>query len=540
MRSGPTGSRIRTAFVLLALSLAGCTSWREYFANGLKVGPNYCPPPAPVAEQWIEAGDKRVRSETADISQWWCVFDDPVLDGLVDSAYRQNLTLREAGFRVLQARAQRNIAVGQLFPQTQVAEGDYAREGLSKNTANFPAGAERWFDQWDFGFALAWELDFWGRFRRAIESADAELDASVADYDDVLVTLVADVATNYVEIRTLQQRLALARASVTLFEKILTVPEARYKADSKNRVSYDLAKANLAQAQALVPQLEISERQAENRLCILLGMPPQDLAEALGTGSIPSPPMEVAAGIPADLLSRRPDVRRAERQAAAQCARIGIAESDFYPQIAVTGTLGWSSEQLSDLFTSGSFNGSVAPGFRWNILNYGRILNHVRAEDARFQQAVTAYQQTVLQAAGEVEDALVSFVKSHERAEALEDSAAAWRDGTNLLVAQYRGELIDFVPVGYFQQNLLQQQDLATQAQGDVALALIDAYRALGGGWQVRLGGWHLAAGPVGPDDAAAMGANQPAEEALPSEALPLPDPELPMGVRQPADSSTL
>lgn len=511
------------ASLLVALSLAGCTSWREYVHNGLRVGPNYCPPAALVAESWMEAGDKRVRSETADVSQWWTVFADPVLDELVQSAYRQNLTLREAGLRVLEARAQRNIAAGQLFPQTQVAAGDYAREGMSGNAANFPAGAQRWFSQWDLGFSLAWELDFWGRFRRAVESADAELDASVADYDDVLVTLVADVATNYVEIRTLQQRLELARASVTLFEKILAVPEARYKADSKNRVSYDLAKANVAQAKALVPKLEIALRQAENRLCILLGTPPRDLEEELGTAAIPSPPLEVAAGIPADLLSRRPDVRSAERQAAAQCARIGIAEADFYPQISITGTLGWSSEQLSDLLASGSFNGSVAPAFRWNILNYGRILNHVRGEDARFQEAVTRYQQVVLRAAGEVEDALVAFVKSQERAEALDASAEAWRDGTDLLAAQYRGELIDFVPVGYFQQNLLQQQDEATQAQGDVALALIDVYRALGGGWQIRLGGGHPAAAsvplrPVGPLDG----------EGLSAEMLPLPEPEAP------------
>jgi NodT family efflux transporter outer membrane factor (OMF) lipoprotein len=504
----------------VTLSLAGCTSLSEYVHNRLKVGPNYGRPTAPVAEHWIESADKRVRSDTGDISQWWTVFDDPVLNGLVQSAYRQNLTLREAGFRVLEARAQRGIAVGELFPQTQFTNGDYARGGVSVNVANGAATPQRWFSQWDYGFGMAWELDFWGRFRRAVESADAELDASIENYDDVLVTLLADVATHYVEIRTLQKRIELARVSVKLFEEILTVPEARFKADAKNRVPYDLAKANLAQAQALVPRLEIARRQAENRLCILLGMPPRDLQEQLGKAPIPTPPVEVAVGIPADLLRRRPDVRRAERQAAAQSARIGIAEADFYPRMAITGTLGGSSQELTSLLAQGSFTGAVSPGFRWDILNYGRIANNVRVQDARFQGLVAQYQQTVLKANGQVEIALVAFLKSQEVAKALATSAEAWRDGTMLLMAQYRGELIDFVPVGYFEQNLLREQDQATQAQGDVALALIDVYRALGGGWQIRLGHGAPATAP-GESEVP----SPKTDENMPGEAAPVPKP---------------
>ena len=333
-----------------------------------------------------------------------------------------------------------------------------------------------------------WELDFWGRFRRAIEAADAELNASVEEYDDVLVTLLADVGTNYVEYRTLEKRLELARASVQLFGEMLQVPKARFQADESNRVAYDLAQANLAQAQALVASLEISQRQASNRLCILLGMTPRDLAKELGQMPIPQAPAEVAIGIPADLIRRRPDVRRAERQAAAQCAVIGIAESEFYPHISLTGSLGWSAEDLDDLFTKESFNGAAGPAFRWNILNYCRLRNDVRYQDARFQELVTAYQQTALRAAGEAEDAIVFFLKSQDRVKALDASAAAWRDGTSLLDTQYRGQMIDYTPVGYFAQNLLEQQDQATQAQGDVALALVEIYRAIGGGWQVRIG----------------------------------------------------
>src|SRR5262245_21005410 len=359
----------------LATCLSGCTSVGDYFRNGLKVGPNYGKPPAMVAEQWIDASDQRVRSETDDIRQWWAVFNDPILSSLVQSAYQQNLTLREAGFRVLAARAQRGIAVGGLFPQTQVATGGYSRTGVSVNVANRVATPQRWFDRWDTGFGLAWELDFWGRFRRAIEAADAELDASVENYDDVLVTLLGDAASEYVEIRTRDRQIALARESLGVFERLLAISEARFKADGTTKVPYDLGLANVGQTKALIAELEILRRQVEVRLCILLGMPPHELRPLLGEAPIPIPPSEVAVGIPADLLRRRPDVRKAEREAAAQSARIGIAESDFYPAISIVGTLGVASQNFSTLFASDSFYGQISPGFNWKILNYGRIVN---------------------------------------------------------------------------------------------------------------------------------------------------------------------
>lgn len=469
------------------LNFAGCTSMRDYFRNGFKVGPNYCPPTGPVAEHWINENDKRIRTNAEGLDRWWTVFNDPVLNDLVECAYRQNLTLRQAGFRVLEARAMRGIAIGEFFPQSQTFDGSFARHGVSEKVANRIATPDRWFNQWNLGFGLAWELDFWGRFRRAIDEADAELDASVEGYDDVLVTLLADVGTNYVELRTLERRLSLARELVVLFGKTLEIPEARYKAGDKNRVPYDLAKANLAQAQALVPQLESKHRETMNRLCVLLGMPPQDLQARLGSGGIPKPPREVVVGIPADLLSRRPDVRKAERLTAAQSERIGISTSNLYPHVSITGTLGWSSKEARELLVEKSFEGTVGPQFRWDILNYGRIVNDVRLQDAKFQELATQYQEAVLKAASEAETAMIQFMKSQERARALNVGADCWRDGTALLAAQYPG-LIDFLPLAYFEQNLLEQQDRAAQADGDIPLALIQVYRALGGGWQIRLG----------------------------------------------------
>lgn len=503
--------------VLVLSQLTGCTSFPDYVRNGFMVGPEYGRPPAPVEVEWIDAANKQLREDDAGLDQWWTVFNDPVLNGLIQSAYRQNLTLREAGFRVLQARAQLGIAVGEFFPQEQFNEGGYSNTGVSINVANRQATPDRWFSNWNYGFGLAWELDFWGRFRRAIESADAELNASIEDYDYVLVTLLGDVGTNYVEYRTLQERLRLARASVDLFKTMLEIPKARYEADEANRVSYDLAQANLYQAQALVAQLEIRQRQSSNRLCILLGMTPRDLEKELGTAAIPAPPAEVAIGIPADLVRRRPDVRRAERNAAAQCAVIGVAESEFYPHISLVGTLGWSSQDLNNLFTKDSFVGQAGPSFRWNILNYCRLRNNVRYQEALFQELVTTYQQTALVAARESEDAIVSFLKNQERVKALDGSTRAWRDGTSLLNTQYKGQMIDYTFVGYFAQNLLEQQDLAAQARGDVSIALVEIYRAIGGGWQVRTGAGADAPQVTIPQEAPAK------SDAAPAEPLPQP-----------------
>jgi NodT family efflux transporter outer membrane factor (OMF) lipoprotein len=477
---------VQLVLAMWALGLSGCASWSEYIHNGFKVGPNYGRPAAPVAKSWIDAADERLRSESVDDAQWWATFNDPFLNELVQSAYAQNLSLREAGFRVLEARAQLGIARGELFPQQQTHVGDYSANGMSVNTANRHLTQERWFSQWDYGFSLAWELDFWGRFRRAIEASEATLDASVEQYDEVLVTLLGDVASNYVQYRTAEQRIAYARENVRVQQQILELATARFKGGQASELDVNQSQSDLSSTEALIPRLRVSLRDANNRLCILLGMPPEDLQQRLGTGPIPSAPPSVAVGIPAELLSRRPDVRRAEREAAAQSAQIGVAQADFYPQVLVNGTLGWSSQDLGNLFSGKSFTGSVGPGFRWYILNYGRILNNVHWQDAKFQELATTYQQTLLKANEEVENGLARFLEYQEEVQALTVSVAAAKKSVEEAVAQYQGGLTDFNRVAVLQQQLVQRQEQLAQAQGDVALGLVDVYRALGGGWQIR------------------------------------------------------
>jgi NodT family efflux transporter outer membrane factor (OMF) lipoprotein len=472
--------------VVLAICCCGCTPLTEYVQNGFKVGPNYRKPLAAVATNWIDASDKRVRTEEEDLSKWWTVFNDPVLNDLICYAYNQNLTLREAGYRVLQARAQLAIAVGEIFPQSQAMTGDFARESSSGQTGG---GAQRFFSRWDYGFTLSWELDFWGRFRRAIESNAASLDASVEDYDDVLVTLLGDVATTYIQYRTTEERIKYANRNVNIQKKVADITREIFKAGKATKVDVDQAESTLYQTRAGVPELEITLRTASNQLCILLGIPPEQLHDKLGTAPIPRTPVDVVVGIPADLLRRRPDVRKAERLAAAQSAQIGVAESAFYPHIAIDGVIDYQAARFKDLFNGRALSGSIGPSFRWDILQYGRLLNNVRSQTAQFYELVEAYRQSVLNANQEVENGLVTFLKAQERFQWQKKSVDAGQAALDTVRAQWRAGTVDFTRVAQLLQNQVILDDTLAQIQGEIATGLIAVYKGLGGGWQIRLTG---------------------------------------------------
>jgi NodT family efflux transporter outer membrane factor (OMF) lipoprotein len=478
---------------LLCLSLCGCTSISEYVHNGFKVGPNYKEPPAPVAQKWIDADDKRFSSALDDHEQWWQNFNDPTLDKLICDAYEQNLTLKEAGMRILQARATLGISIGELFPQTQQALGDYTRTVFSKNTTNAQFLANRYSTQFDFGFGISWELDFWGRFRRAVESADANLQASVYDYDDVLVTLLGDVATAYVNLRVAEKRIKYARKNVELQEKTVKILRARQKVKADTNVPLAQALGLLYQTEATIPELEITARVSANQLCILMGIPPEDLRYRLDKGwaNIPKAPApeKVAVGVPADLLRRRPDVRRAERQAAVQSALIGVAVSDLYPHFYINGDILRSASHFNTLFDPQSYSGVIGPSFQWDILNYGRHLNNIKFQDARFRELVFAYQQTVLNAEQDVETGLVTFLKGEERRKKQFDSVSAVEGAAQLVGKQFDAGAVNEATLILFLQNLVVQQDTLAIAEGETVLGLIQTYRALGGGWQIRENG---------------------------------------------------
>ena len=409
--------------LVLFVLASGCAytgSVRDYFHNGLKVGPAYCKPDAPVADVWLDEYDERVSSELPTYGGWWNTFNDPQMSAIIEDMYRQNLTLKEAGLRVLQTRYQRQIAVGSFFPQAQSAFGEYTHTQISVNTVptnQAPAilAPKRAFNQGATGLEMLWELDVWGKFRRNIEAADASLNASVEEYDAILVALLAETAATYVDLRTFQERLRYANENVIKLQRSLEITNNRRRGGATTELDPVQAQLILSNTEQLVPLFENQIRLANNRLCVLLGIPPRDLTAELGDGSIPTAPPTVAVGIPANLLRRRPDVRAAERQVAAQSARIGVAAADLLPHVSVAGVIQAQSEKLSDLFVQASTAGTVATGFSWDILNYGRLANNVNLQDARFQELAVKYQRTVLRANEEAENAINSFLKSQDR-----------------------------------------------------------------------------------------------------------------------------
>ncbi len=513
----------------------GCGGLQHWWHNGGLVGPNYGTPSAEVAEAWIDADSPQLKSAPVDPVAWWTVFGDPVLNHLVQHASQQNLSLRAACQRILEARAERGVAAGSLFAQQQEMTGTYSRNGFSRNAypfGSFPIKMD--YDDWQVGFDAAWELDFWGRFRRAVEAADAHLDAQCAAYDEVLVMLQAEVAASYIQMRAMEERLQLARQNVELQRKTLQLADTRFRGGMVSELDTQQSKAILAVTEALIPSLEAARRRFQNRLCVLLAVPPHDMSDEIAPSrGIPAAPAEVAVGIPAELLRRRPDVRRAEREAAALSARIGIAEAEFYPHIAITGTIGIESQYLSDLFHGDSLMGRVGPGFKWNLLNYGRIANNVRAAEARFCQAVLNYRDTVLKANEEVENALAAFLQERLRVQALNEATAALARAVELATHQYQQGVIDFQPLLDSQRGLVQQQDLATESRAQASIHLVAVYKALGGGWQARLGlpepeGVEMLPPPL--DEARPLRATTETTSGLPQDS----DPPRPAPVRQP------
>ena len=488
-------SRFLPGMIALALLVSGCSHLPM-------VGPDYTRPSAPEAEEWIERDDPKIKSEPTDLSTWWKVFDDPVLDTLIETAYRQNLPLQIAGIRILEARAQLGIAVGGMFPQQQQGRGAYTRVNLSEHAANTSSSLDFAYGEIDLGFDAAWELDFWGKFRRSIESSLGNLEASIASYDDILVTLTAEVARTYVLIRTLEERLKIARENVRIQERSLRIAEARFEGGEVTELDVQQAKSLLGSTQALIPRLQASLRQAKNGLSILLGKLPGEVDQILGESkAIPTVPPEVGVGVPAELLRRRPDIRLAERQLATQSPQIGVAKADLYPHFVLFGSIGirasdaaltaaggLSGSSFSDLWDSDSIEFFGGPAFKWDILNYGRIKNRVRVQDARFQQLVANYQNTVLRAAQEVEDAMAAFLRTQEEAGFLSNSVAAAARSVELSLIQYREGLVDYQRVLDTKRFLAQDQDLLTATTGSVALNLVAIYKALGGGWQIRAG----------------------------------------------------
>ncbi|MBK7954151.1 MAG: efflux transporter outer membrane subunit [Candidatus Accumulibacter sp.] len=467
------GAGPRLAALAAALLLGGCAA----------VGPDFKRPEVQSLADWSGgslatlAAEQRGRPR-AQTEEWWRNFNDPVLDALVAEAQRVNPNVRTAGMRILEARAQLAIAGSLLYPQQQQVSGTVLRTGTEASS-----GPDTVLTAYSIGFGIGWEIDFWGKFRRSIEAADAGYFASIAQYDDLQVLVAAQTASFYAAIRTLELRLTIAHENAALQKRSLEITERLFKHGSDSELDVQQAKSQYLSTLATIPQLEGSLRQTQNALSVLLARPPGPLPEmAAGRERIPQTGLAIVADMPAEMLRRRPDVRAAEMQLAAQSALIGVSVADLYPSIALLGSLGVASTSLPGAVRK--FDWAIGPSLVWNVFDHGRLSNEVLVQDARFQQLYEQYQGTVLQAAREVDDGAVGFVANREQVPLLEESVKAAKRSLDIATIQYREGMAGFERVLDSQRALFNQQERLVNNLGNVAQSLITLYKAMGGGWQ--------------------------------------------------------
>jgi NodT family efflux transporter outer membrane factor (OMF) lipoprotein len=454
------------------------------------VGPTFTRPQAALPVAWQSASNPRLAANAAADSAWWRGFNDPVLDRLVDLARRQNLPLQISGLRIAEARAQWGIATGRQFPQVQEITGSATAVGPSKNT---PLGAilPRHLTGYQIGFDASWEIDFWGKYRRAVDAEAASLLASVADYDAAVVALTAEVARTYVAVRTYEVLIAQAHSNADVQDRALKIAQSRFQNGATSELDVAQATTLLQSTLATIPQLQGQLQQARNALSTLLGQPP-GVADSLlaGPQEIPQAPAKVAVSVPAEMLRRRPDIRSAELNAAAQCARIGVAKADLYPSFSLFGSIGLQATGSGwgghNFFSTNSFFYQAGPSVSWPFFNYGRIENNVRVQDARFQQLLVTYHDTVLRAAQEVEDALAGFLNAQEATVFEQGAVRAAERSVELSIEQYREGATDYQRVLDAQRSLLEQQNDLARSRSSLATSLMALYKALGGGWETR------------------------------------------------------
>lgn len=473
--------RFRLLPVPLVLAIGAC-----------KVGPNYVEPEVSLRDEWRAAVETEMSQGEPDIEKWWESLEDSVLTDLIRRAEVANLDLRIAVARVAEARALRGIAKGDLFPNL-VLDGAYSYTELSENSPVgqiiIGAGGEvEPVEQWQASAGSFWEIDLFGRIRRRTEAATAQFEATIEDYRDVLVSLYAEVALNYIDVRSLQERLQFARDNIDAQRSSLQLTRDRFRAGLTSALDVAQAEQNLAQTESTIPALETALNAALNRLAVLLAEQPGTLHDELlaDRRGVPAAPADVLMGVPADILRRRPDVRRAERLLAAQTARIGVAKADLYPTFSISGFVEAVAGSASNLFEGESVGWGIIPGFRWDLFQGGKIRNNIRAEEARTQQALYGYQQTILLALEEVEDALVAYDRERVRRERLREAADASQRAVDLVRTQYLSGLTNFQNVLDTQRSLFQQQDLLAESEGRVVQNLIVLNRALGGGWSLE------------------------------------------------------
>lgn len=462
--------------------------------SGCVVGPDYCQHAPCVPDLWHHELTAGVFVSEAELRSWWTLLNDPILDELIARARERNLNLYSAATRIQQARLQRAITAAERLPLTNGSSSytNIQQSGTTFGTFSFggpipiPTGlfsGNR--DNWAFGFDTAWEIDVFGRIQRSIEAADANWQASIEGYRDVMVILYADVARNYVQVRALQAQLASAQQNVGAQEESLEIAKEAVDAGLAPILDVHQAETNLATTLSDIPPLETALHVALNRIAVLVGEYPGAVhSELLVPAPVPAPPQSLPLALPANLIRQRPDVRQAERALAARVAEIGVATAQLYPQFSLTGSFGVDSNRVSSLFTGDSWRHTVGPAVRWPIFQFGIVRNNIYLSQAVAEEAFVNYELAVLTAAEEVENALVGYRRELERNATLRRSEEAAQKSVEAVMALYREGETNFLNVLETQRGLFVIQNQLAASDGEILVQLISIYRALGGGWE--------------------------------------------------------
>lgn len=459
------------ALLSVALMLSGCVT----------AGPDYATPEIETPGAWQEDVEGVVTGEPLEqeiLAEWWKTFDDPTLSSLIEKAVAGNLSLKQALNSVRQARIQRGITDADRFPSVN-SSGSAGRTYTKDINGDFSGT-----NSFRLGLDASWEFDLFGGVKRSLEAADANLEATEDSYRDTLVSLLAEVALNYIEVRSYQAQLLVAESNLKSQEETFDITKWRYKAGLTTELDKENASKNLEQTRSQIPSLKSALKQAENRIAVLLGSEPGALEVELDPyGTMPIAPREIALGIPADLLRRRPDLRKAERELAAQTARIGVAEAERYPKISLTGNIGLSALELGDLLSSDSLSTGASSGISWPVYDAGRIMKNIEVQYATRDQKLIAYKAAVLTALEDVENAITSYTYDLAKRESLAKASESAKQAAQISRVQYSSGLIDFQSVLEAESTLLTLQNNVVQSDAQIIKDLIALYKALGGGW---------------------------------------------------------
>jgi NodT family efflux transporter outer membrane factor (OMF) lipoprotein len=468
----------RTTFCLAALffwtSITGC----------VKVGPDYLQPVASAPVAWqapIDSGLNTGHLDPQALAAWWTILKDPLLTSYIHQAIAGNLDLDQARARLLEARAKHDMSSAGLFPNLD------AKGSVNKSRSSNDRGGSQ-STSYSSGFDAGWELDLFGGRQRSVEAAQAQLQASEEDLHDVLVSLLAEVALNYIEVRNYQTRLQIAGINLAAQEETLTLAEARQQSGLISELTQQQARYLVAGTRAQIPSLHTGLAKAKNALALLLGLPPGSLTDQLqDQAPLPALPPSLAVGIPADTLQSRPDIRKAERLLAAQTAQIGVATAELYPSLKLSGSIGLDALSAGKLFNSGSGSSSFGPSVSWTLFDGGAIAANIRLQSALQQESLAKYRATVLSALEEVEGALIAYAQEQDRHKSLEEAANAAEQASTLAELQYQSGLVNFTEVLDSRRSLLSFQDQLAESSATMIGNLIRLYKALGGGWTSSL-----------------------------------------------------